>query len=384
MRCKDEVLKEKLLKELVCFIFPWTMSHNHATRAFAQLTLDALIHNIPELNSYLEAQKTTPVGLDFSLWPTISQYLMDNKDLTRLKRGLGSSLRQLQVPREDENLISLKSVFQTPDEKDTDSVGFEGAPESLLERIQIFLAEERIKVRDTNTEHLKAKESGSGPVHSIQLQDRVGDNLQRKIIPSDEQALISGGDLQEPWNLSFEHLNQLRGPVYDQQDLLIASKRSREAKQKIILVASLIDKIPNLAGLARSCEVFQAEKLVLADHSITKTHQFTSISVTAEDWITIEEVKPVALYPWLSRKQSEGYTLLGLEQTSESKTLGEFQFPDKCVLVLGREKEGIPADLLQLMDCTIEIPQLGLIRSLNVHVSGAIALYDFVRQQSCK
>ncbi len=40
-----------------------------------------------------------------------------------------------------------------------------------------------------------------------------------------------------------------------------------------------------------------------------------------------------------------GYTLLGLEQTSESTQLPAFSFPEKCVLVLGREKEGMPPEV---------------------------------------
>ena len=40
-----------------------------------------------------------------------------------------------------------------------------------------------------------------------------------------------------------------------------------------------------------------------------------------------------------------------------------------------------PPQVLALLDATVEIPQLGLIRSLNVHVSGAIALYEYTKQQ---
>lgn len=54
------------------------------------------------------------------------------------------------------------------------------------------------------------------------------------------------------------------------------------------------------------------------------------------------------------------------------------------VLVLGREKEGIPVDIIHMLDACIEIPQLGVIRSLNVHVSGAIALWEYTRQQRMK
>lgn len=51
------------------------------------------------------------------------------------------------------------------------------------------------------------------------------------------------------------------------------------------------------------------------------------------------------------------------------------------MLVLGREKEGIPPEIIAMLDATVEIPQLGVIRSLNVHVSGAIAMYEFCKQQ---
>ena len=49
--------------------------------------------------------------------------------------------------------------------------------------------------------------------------------------------------------------------------------------------------------------------------------------------------------PRLERRQAEGYTLLGLEQTSESVRLPDYTFPAKAVLVLGREKEGLPQEV---------------------------------------
>jgi tRNA G18 (ribose-2'-O)-methylase SpoU len=50
-------------------------------------------------------------------------------------------------------------------------------------------------------------------------------------------------------------------------------------------------------------------------------------------------------------------------------------------LLLGKEKEGVPVRYLQMVDGSIEIPQFGLIRSLNVHVSGAILVWEYTRQR---
>ena len=95
----------------------------------------------------------------------------------------------------------------------------------------------------------------------------------------------------------------------------------------------------------------------------------------------IREVPPIDLISWLQHKKGDGYAIIGLEQTSTSVSLPDFRFPDKVVLVLGKEKEGIPATLLGLLDAAVEIPQLGIIRSLNVHVSGAILLWELTRQR---
>ena len=156
---------------------------------------------------------------------------------------------------------------------------------------------------------------------------------------------------------------------------------SSQQRQGLILVASLIDKVPNLAGLTRTCEVFRTAAMVVSDKRITKDPAFASISVTAEQWLPLIEVAESNLLEWMLQKRSQGFTLIGVEQTAESTSLPDFVFPCKSVLLLGREREGIPMQFLQLLDHTVEIPQLGLIRSLNVHVSGAITLYEYSRQQ---
>ena len=44
------------------------------------------------------------------------------------------------------------------------------------------------------------------------------------------------------------------------------------------------------------------------------------------------------------------------------------------------EREGIPVDLIHYVNDCVEIPQLGVVRSLNVHVSGAIVIWEYMKQ----
>jgi tRNA guanosine-2'-O-methyltransferase len=94
------------------------------------------------------------------------------------------------------------------------------------------------------------------------------------------------------------------------------------------------------------------------------------------------------LLEWLHRRSDEGYHIVGLEQTSSSASLMDYTFPNKAtsrcrgtVLLLGKEKEGIPVEYIHVVDQCLEIPQYGVIRSLNVHVSGAIAIWEYTKQQ---
>uniref|UniRef100_A0A1B6LX73 tRNA (guanosine(18)-2'-O)-methyltransferase TARBP1 n=1 Tax=Graphocephala atropunctata TaxID=36148 RepID=A0A1B6LX73_9HEMI len=152
------------------------------------------------------------------------------------------------------------------------------------------------------------------------------------------------------------------------------------SRTELVVVASLIDKVPNLGGLARSCEIFTAHSLVVASLEHTQDKLFASLSMSAEKHINIVEVKPHDIAQYLREKKKIGYTLVGAEQTASSVSLEAYKFPKKCLLLLGNEKEGIPVTLLPLLDVCVEVRQLGLVRSLNVHVTGALFIWEYTKQ----
>jgi TrmH family RNA methyltransferase len=61
--------------------------------------------------------------------------------------------------------------------------------------------------------------------------------------------------------------------------------------------------------------------------------------------------------------------------------LPELQLDGDAVLVLGAEREGLPAEVLERCDERASIPQPGGGESLNVAVAGAIALYELARRR---
>ena len=188
-----------------------------------------------------------------------------------------------------------------------------------------------------------------------------------------------GGDVQQkitPWKIippDGEIMAELQ-----EQRLLTLQKSS---SGNLVVVATLIDRAPNLGGLCRTCEIFGVRTLVLGNKHVLDDFQFKSLSVSAGKWMSIEEVRPAALKGYLEDMRRGGYTLIGVEQTTNSENLTRYQFPHKSLLLLGHEKEGIPVELIQMLDECVEIPQVGVIRSLNVHVSGALLIWEYTRQR---
>ncbi|OBA23358.1 hypothetical protein METBIDRAFT_76388 [Metschnikowia bicuspidata var. bicuspidata NRRL YB-4993] len=152
-------------------------------------------------------------------------------------------------------------------------------------------------------------------------------------------------------------------------------------RSDLIVVASLVDKPPNLGGICRLCDVLGAGLLTLHDLAVKQNQQFKSVAVTADHWMPMTEVKPDGIVKYLREKKAEGYKLIGLEQTDQSVVLdNDLKFPAKSLILLGREKEGIPGELLAELDMCVEIKQVGVVRSMNIQTATAVIVHAYSTQ----
>lgn len=86
------------------------------------------------------------------------------------------------------------------------------------------------------------------------------------------------------------------------------------------------------------------------------------------------------LPPVLRQLKHDGYQLVGLEQTTGSESLYDFQFARKTTLVVGNERLGLTEEELAWVDRVAEIPVYGLPYAYNVHTAVAMAVYEYCRQ----
>ncbi|ODV85737.1 hypothetical protein CANARDRAFT_175509 [[Candida] arabinofermentans NRRL YB-2248] len=152
-------------------------------------------------------------------------------------------------------------------------------------------------------------------------------------------------------------------------------------RSPLIVVGSLVDKAPNLGGICRLCDVLGAGWLTLNDIQIKEDPEFKVVAVTADRWMPMIEVKIEDIIEFMRMKKKEGYTLIGLEQTDNSVELNsDLKFPKKSLILLGKEREGIPGDLLAELDMCVIIKQVGVVRSMNIQTATAVIVHAYSSQ----
>ncbi|MEC5394058.1 RNA methyltransferase [Bergeyella sp. RCAD1439] len=160
-----------------------------------------------------------------------------------------------------------------------------------------------------------------------------------------------------------------------------------KAAEKIPLVVVLdnVRSMHNVGAVFRTADAFVVERVVLC--GITprpphrEIHKAALGATESVDWVYEETIDRA-----LTVLKQEGYTVLGIEQTSESKQIDRYaiQPGKKYAVVMGNEVDGLSESALPLYDAFLEIPQRGTKHSLNVSVCAGIVLWDFFKILSQK
>lgn len=130
----------------------------------------------------------------------------------------------------------------------------------------------------------------------------------------------------------------------------------------------------NLSRIARAASCCGIERIVCTGHAKLDK----KIARDGADTLQIEVRRTLA--PVLVQMRADGYRLVGLEQTTDSHDLHEYQFQNKTALVIGNERTGLTPELLELLDDVVEIPVWGMPFSYNVATATAMTLYEYCRQ----
>ena len=148
----------------------------------------------------------------------------------------------------------------------------------------------------------------------------------------------------------------------------------------IVLVCDNVTNAPNIGSLFRISDAFGIEKLILCGAHIPLGRKMTKTSRATEKTVDYE-IQDSASNVILNLK-SQGYQIVSLEITTDSKPIHSFKFSSEkpIVLVVGDENFGISEHILKQSDVIIHINMFGKNSSMNVVQATNIALYEITKQ----
>ncbi|MBO7572283.1 MAG: RNA methyltransferase [Bacteroidales bacterium] len=152
-------------------------------------------------------------------------------------------------------------------------------------------------------------------------------------------------------------------------------------KNPLVVVLDNVRSHHNVGAVFRTCDAFACERLLLCGITGTPPHrdiQKTALGATESvEWKYYENTMDA-----INELKSAGYKIVALEIAEGSIPVDSFvaEEGEKYALVLGNEVDGVDDAVMEHADICLEIPQFGTKHSLNVSVSGGIAIWEMCKK----
>ncbi len=156
---------------------------------------------------------------------------------------------------------------------------------------------------------------------------------------------------------------------------------------ELVVVLGNIRSVHNVGSIFRTADGAGFRRVVLCGITPSPTDRFdrvrsdfAKVSLGAEENVSWERMDGVA--GAVGSLRGDGFTVIAVEQSPKSfrhdEIPSELIAGGRVALVLGEEVGGIPEETLALCDGVLELPMLGVKKSLNVSVAFGVAAYALV------
>ena len=137
----------------------------------------------------------------------------------------------------------------------------------------------------------------------------------------------------------------------------------------------------NISAVMRTCDAVGIQEIFILNTRIGPHRKWgKKSSSSASKWLTIHQYTDTrACFDALRGRYD---TVLTTHLSSEARGLYALDLTGRVALVFGNEHDGVSEDARNRADGNFIIPQVGIIRSLNISVACAVTLYEAFRQKS--
>jgi len=137
----------------------------------------------------------------------------------------------------------------------------------------------------------------------------------------------------------------------------------------------------NISAVMRTCDAVGVQEIYVLNTRIPPHKKWgAKSSSSAAAWLTIRQFTDAeACFAELRKKYNR---ILATHLSSTAVSLYDIDLTEKIALVFGNEHSGVNEEILARCDGNFIIPQVGVIKSLNISVACAVSLYEAFRQKT--
>src|SRR5688572_6430862 len=136
----------------------------------------------------------------------------------------------------------------------------------------------------------------------------------------------------------------------------------------------------NISAVMRSCDAVGIQEIFVLTNKIPKHKKWGErSSSSAAKWLTIHQYEnEKECFEHIRSKYDQ---ILTTHLSGDAVSLYELELTRRTALVFGNEHSGVSEEIREMADGNFIIPQVGMIRSLNISVACAVSLYEAYRQK---
>lgn len=165
-------------------------------------------------------------------------------------------------------------------------------------------------------------------------------------------------------------------PERKERLLAVLNKR----RSDITVVLENVFDPHNISAVMRTCDAVGVQEIFVLNTKIPPHRKWgAKSSSSASKWLTINQFTDARLcFDTLREKYSR---ILTTHLASDAVSLHDIDFTSSIALIFGNEHDGVSEEIRNLSDGNFIIPQVGIIKSLNISVACAVTLYEAFRQK---
>lgn len=165
-------------------------------------------------------------------------------------------------------------------------------------------------------------------------------------------------------------------PEREERLISVLNKRQDD----ITIMLENVSDPHNISAVMRTADAVGLQDIYILNTKIPRHKKWgAKSSSSAAKWLTVHQFEDAeACFSSLRKRYS---TILTTHLSSDAVSLHEIDLTQSIALVFGNEHSGVSDEIRALADGNFIIPQVGIIRSLNISVACAVTLYEAYRQK---